>query len=112
MPVNADVIFLVTMTKRESIVQAETESGQFAGEAIVEAVESQLRDNNPPEAKQALKRLMALGESRENAIRYIASALAVEIYEAMKNLTPNNESRYLSNLNALPKLPFDDEDQI
>jgi hypothetical protein len=38
--------------------------------------------------------------------------LSVEIYEAMKNLTPHNESRYISNLNALPKLPFDDEDQI
>jgi hypothetical protein len=104
------VILLVTMTKRESIVKAETEGGQIAGEAIVEAVENQLRDNNPPAAKQALKRLMALGESRENAIRYIASVLSVEIYEAMKNHTPYKESRYISNLNVLPKLPFDDED--
>ena len=98
------------MSKRESIVNAETDSGQLAGEAIVEAVENQLDDNNPPEAKQALNRLMALGESRENAIRYIASALSVEIYEAMKNHTPYKESRYISNLDALPKLPFDDED--
>lgn len=99
------------MTKQEPIVQAETEDGQLAGEAIVEAVENQIRENSPPEAKQALKRLMGLGESRENAIRYIASTLSVEIYETMKHLTPYDEVRYIKNLNALPKLPFDEDDQ-
>ena len=98
------------MTKREKIVQADTEDGQLAGEAIVEAVENQLRDDNPPETKQALKRLMALGETRENAMRYIGSALSIEIYEAMKHLTPYDEARYIKNLNALPKLPFDEEE--
>jgi hypothetical protein len=97
------------MTKREPIVQTETGDGQLAGEAIVEAVENQIRENDPPEAKQALKRLMGLGESRENAIRYIASALSVEIYEALKNLTPYDEARYIKNLDALPKLPFDED---
>ena len=106
------VIFLAAMAKREPIVQADTESGQMAGEAIVEAVENQIRDNNPPEVKQALKRLMGLGESRENAIRYIASAFSVEIYEAMKYLTPYDEARYVKNLNALPELPFNEDDQI
>ena len=100
------------MAKREPIVQADTESGQMAGEAIVEAVENQIRDNNPPEVKQALKRLMGLGGSRENAIRYIASALSVEIYEAMKYHTPYDEARYIKNLNTLPELPFDEDDQI
>ena len=100
------------MAKREPIVQANTEDGQLAGEAIVEAVENQIRENNPPEVKQALKRLMGLGESRENAIRFIASTLSVEIYETMKHLTPFDEARYIKNLNALPKLPFDEGDQI
>ena len=100
------------MAKREPIVQADTESGQMAGEAIVEAVENQILDNNPPEVKQALKRLMGLGESRANAIRYIASTLAVELNEMMKQLTPYDEVRYTKNLNALPKLPFDEDDQI
>jgi hypothetical protein len=96
------------MTKREQIVQADTESGQMAGEAIVEAVENQLRDNDPPEANDALKRLMSQGESRENSIRYIAAALSIELYETLKNLTPYDEDRYVKNLNALPKLPFDE----
>ena len=91
--------------KPEKIVNAETENGQLAGEAIVEAVENQLKENNPHETKKTLERLIGLGESRENAIRYIASALCVEIYEALKNETPYNEERYLKNLKALPKLP-------
>jgi hypothetical protein len=100
------------MTKREPIVQADTEDGQLAGEAIVEAVENQIRENDPPEVKQTLKRLMGLGESRENAIRYIATTLSVEMYEMLKHLTPFDEVRYVKNLNALPKLPFDEDDQI
>ena len=100
------------MAKYEPIVQADSEDGQSAGEAIVEAIENQIRENNPPEVKQALKRLLGLGESRENAIRYIASTFSVEIYETMKHLTPYDEVRYIKNLNALPKLPFDEDDQI
>ena len=98
------------MKKRKPIVRADSEDGQLAGEAMVEAIENQIRDADPPEARRTLKRLMALGESRENAIRYIASALSIEIFEALKNQTPYNETRYIKNLKALPTLPFDDEE--
>ena len=91
--------------KPEEIVQADSPDGQLAGEAIVEVVENQLRENKPPETTRTLERLMAMGESRENAIRYIAGALSVEIFEAMKNQSPYDEERYIKNLQALPKLP-------
>ncbi|MCP4442786.1 MAG: DUF1841 family protein [Aureispira sp.] len=91
----------------EKIVDAETEGGQLAGEAIIEAVENQLADNSPPETRQTLERLMASGESRENAMRYIASALSIEIFEALKNSSPYNEKRYIKNLKGLPKLPYE-----
>ncbi len=100
------------MKKREPIVRADTQDGQLPGEAIVETIENQIRENNPPETNQTLKRLMALGESRENAIRYIGSALSVEIFEALKNQSPYDEVRYIRNLKALPKLPFDNEGEI
>jgi hypothetical protein len=35
----------------DEIVNADDEDGQLAGEAIVEAVESQLAQNEPPETK-------------------------------------------------------------
>jgi len=92
---------------KEKIVNAKDENGQLAGEAIVEAIENQIAEDNPPETKITLARLIAIGESRENAIRYIASALSVEIFGALKNESAYNEQRYISNLKALPKLPFD-----
>jgi hypothetical protein len=95
------------MKKRDSVVRAATAGGQRAGEVIVEAVEKQLRDNNPPETRQTLERLMKDGETRENAMRYIASSMAIEIFDILKNNAPYNEARYVANLKALPRLPDD-----
>ena len=94
---------------RQKIVNADSDEGQLVGEAIVEAVENQLKENDPPEVKNTLKRLMGIGESRENAVRFIANALSVEIFDVMKNNQSFNEKRYVNNLKQLPKLPFDDE---
>ena len=93
--------------KIEQIVQADSEDGQLAGEAIVEVIENQLADNNPPETRQTLDRLIKLRETRENAIRYISAALSVEIFGALKHQEPYNNERYIKNLKALPKLPYD-----
>ena len=90
--------------RKRNIVQADTPDGQYAGEALVEAVENQIQDNDPPETKMTLERLMSLGESRENAMRYIASVLSIEIFEALKNKSPYNEERYLRNLGNLGNL--------
>lgn len=98
------------MRKPESIVRADTEEGQFAGEALVEAIENQIRDGHPAETGRTLKRLMALGESRENAIRYIGCVLAVEVFEILENETSFDEARYVRNLQALPELPYDEDD--
>lgn len=95
--------------KKEPIVRADCEDGQIAGEAIVEVIENQLAENNPPETKQTLERLNKGGESRENAIRYIACALSVEIYGALNNNEPYNNERYINNLKALPELPWENE---
>ena len=92
---------------KEKIVNADTPDGQRAGELMIETIENQIRDNDPPETKITLERLMSEGESRENAMRYIASALSVEIFEALKNNTPYNGERYLMNLKNLPELPYD-----
>lgn len=89
----------------DDIVNADTEDGQRAGEAIIEVVENQLADNKPPETRQALERLMAEGESRDNAMRHIASALVIEIFGALKHQQDYNHERYIKNLNALPNEP-------
>ena len=90
---------------KEQIVQADIEDGQLAGEAIVEVVENQIKDNKPSETKETLERLIKNGETREDAIRYIASVLSIEIFGAIKHQEPYNNKRYLENLKALPNLP-------
>jgi len=80
-----------------------------AGLLIIEAVENQIDSGEPPETKETLDRLMTLGEDRENAIKYIASAMTVEIFGALKHSEPYDEKRYLKNLNMLPDLSFLDE---
>ena len=93
--------------RKGNIVQADSPDGQRAGEAMIEAIENQIRDNDPPETRITLDRLISLGESRANAMRYLGSVLSVEVFEALKNKTPYNEERYIKNLKNLPKLPFD-----
>jgi hypothetical protein len=73
--------------------------------AALEAVEDQLRKDDPPEATRTLERLMADGYPREDALALIAQVLAVEIYEVIKTGLSYNQERYLGALNALPELP-------
>jgi len=100
------------MSKKKRIVRADTPEGQMAGEAILEAVKNQIRDNNPPETALTLARLLKSGESRENAMRLIACALSVELFAVLKNNEAFNEGRYVYNLNRLPELPFEESDEI
>ncbi|MEM8642952.1 MAG: hypothetical protein AAGG51_29665 [Cyanobacteria bacterium P01_G01_bin.54] len=92
--------------KPKSVVHANHQSGQRAGEALIEAVENQIREGTPRETKQTLNRLMLMGETRENALQYIACALSVELQEMFRTEQPYNEARYIRNLRALPKLPY------
>jgi peroxiredoxin family protein len=100
------------MSKKKRIVRADTPEGQMAGEAILEAVKNQIRDNNPPETALTLARLLKNGESKENAMRLIACALSVELFAVMKNNEAFNEGRYEYTLRRLPELPFEESDEI
>ena len=81
-----------------------------AGRAILEAVENQLEANDPPKVRETLQRLMSDGIDRDEALKYIACALSVEIFGAMKHSEPYNPTRYDTNLNRLPEMPWEDEE--
>ena len=78
-----------------------------ARSAILEVVENQIRENNPPEATATLERLMGTGVSRDEAVGYIASALVAELHDVLTSGEPYEESRYLAHLNRLPTLPWE-----
>ena len=75
----------------------------------LEAVETQLGDNKPPETRQTFDRLRAQGISEKDTKLLIGSVIAVESYEIMKSGTPFNHERFVRNLKRLPDQSFDSE---
>ena len=71
----------------------------------MEIVENQLRDNDPPEAGEAINRLLSQGISEDDARIYIGQAVCVEIWDIMKNGKEFDLERYKRNLESLPEEP-------
>ncbi len=78
-------------------------------EQVLQVVENQLRDNNPPETRETYNRLLQSGISDADARIYLAQCVTVEIFHVMKYQEPFNEKRFIKNLKNLPKEPFGDE---
>lgn len=76
-------------------------------ETMLEVVDNQLREGDPPEAKQTYARLLRAGFPDEEARRLIAAVMLTEIYDILKQQQPYNEARYLAALARLPKLPWE-----
>jgi hypothetical protein len=72
--------------------------------AFLEVVDNQIRDNNPPETKQTLDRLIREGHSEDQARKLIAVVVGVEISEMLKQKKPFDMVRFAVALKQLPKL--------
>ena len=72
---------------------------------ILEVVDNQLRDNDPPETRETFDRLVSEGISEDDAKVYIAQAVCVEIWDVLRSEKPFNLKRYLDNLRHLPEEP-------
>ncbi len=68
---------------------------------ILDVVENQIRENNPPETKKTLDRLLKAGYSKDDAMKLIGRAVAVEIYKVLKNKEHFNEEKYVKALREL-----------
>lgn len=68
---------------------------------IIEVVENQIRDNNPPAANITLKRLIAKGYSEQQAKEKIAAVALMHIYDIMKENKPFDGDRYVKDLSAI-----------
>ena len=79
-----------------------------AREAIFEAIENQIRENDPPITKETYDRLRTDGHTHEETMKLIGCALSVELFEIMKKSEPFNAQRYTSNLKGLPELPWEE----
>lgn len=68
---------------------------------VLEAVENQLRDNDPPETAVTLERLMAKGCSREDAKVKIAAVLVEHMYTTLHDQIPFDGAAYIRDLRKI-----------
>lgn len=80
-------------------------SNPYLKAAYLEAVDNQLKNNDPPETKETFDRLVEEGFSEEDAKVLIAQAVCLETYFFLKHHKEFNRERYLRNLRRLPKEP-------
>lgn len=70
--------------------------------AILDVVDTQLRENTPPETRQTFERLVASGYAPEDARRLIGNVVVQEVFHVLKRREPYDEQRYLAALQGLP----------
>ncbi len=72
---------------------------------ILEVVENQLRDNEPPETRATLTRLMAEGHSEYEAKKLIGCVVVAEMFEVLRQGRVYDRDRYVAALADLPEIP-------
>lgn len=75
---------------------------------ILGVVSNQLQMNDPPETKATLDRLVSEGYSKQDAKELIAAVVSAHIYEMLKEEHRFDNSKYVKDLDRLPKLPLED----
>ena len=84
---------------------------ELAREAMFEVIENQMRDEDPLETKQTYGRLTGDGHSHDESMSMIACVLSNEMFHMLKRKETFDQARYVAGLNALPEMPWaDDED--
>jgi hypothetical protein len=68
---------------------------------ILEVVENQLRDNNPPITRITLNRLKGLGYSDERSKEMIGAIVVEEIFDVLKKQEPFDLNRFTERLSDL-----------
>jgi len=83
------------------------ETNEIMRKQIFEIVNNQLKSNNPPETKVTFDRLKKEGFNDFETKQLIGQCVSVEIFETLNSGKPYNNVRYIKNLKALPKEPFE-----
>lgn len=77
--------------------------------AILEVINNQIKNNDPPATKQAFDRLRKEGCSKEEVLKLIGYVVASEVFTVLKENRSYDKVKYVAALNALPKLPWEKE---
>jgi hypothetical protein len=77
--------------------------------AIFEVINNQLRDGIPPETKETYDRLLSKGYPEDEVMKYIGAVVSSEIFAVLKEGRTYDKDSYVAALQALPRLPWDEE---
>ena len=77
--------------------------------AILEVINTQIRDNDPPETKQTYERLQREGFSERDARKLIGYVVATEVFAVLKENRRYDREKYIAALKMLPRLPWEKE---
>ena len=83
------------------------ETREIVSSAILEVVDNQLRDNDPPQTKSTYNRLIGLGYSDDETRRLIAFVVLSELNEMVKQMKPFNQRRFARALRRLPEVSWE-----
>ena len=70
------------------------DSDKTVRDAMLDTVLNQLETGDPPEAKKTYDRLVAAGQSKNQALQLMAGALRVEMNRMLTEATPFDNKRY------------------
>ena len=76
-------------------------------EMIFEIINTQIKNNDPPETKITFDRLQKQGFDDFRIKQMLGQCIAVEVFAVMKRGETFNNERYIKHLLALPKEPYD-----
>jgi hypothetical protein len=74
--------------------------------ALMEMVNRQIAEGDPPETRETFERLLAAGYSPEHARRMIGLLLAREMTRGLLYGTLFDEKSFIENLRRLPEIPL------
>ncbi|WP_138762012.1 hypothetical protein [Pseudomonas lactis] len=81
------------------------EEEEFTENTLIEAIENQIENDNPPAAKATFNKLTLVGYERDDILNLMAHVLAFEIDAMLDEDRAFNTEWYETALRALPELP-------
>ena len=93
----------------DSIYGDELIRKELLRQQLIEVINTQISENNPPETKLTYDRLMKQFKDHDEVMRHIGCVIVAEIFDVLKKKEPYNKERYVEKLNNLPDLSWMNE---
>lgn len=88
--------------------QADSKFDPMLHALIMQTIDSQIVENDPPETRETLQQLVSAGYTAEDAKRLIGAVVATELIQDLHAHEPFNRDRYVQNLKRLQHIGIEE----